>query len=50
MMKSEIEKLSEKVTWKEMTPGTAIYGSGTSVYFHTGSWRVDTPEFIEDKC
>ena len=50
MMKSEIEKLSEKVTWKDMTPGTAIYGSGTSAYFHTGSWRVDTPEFIEDKC
>ena len=49
-MVSDINKLGLDVKWQDLTPGCTIVGSCTAEAFHTGEWRVDTPEFIEDKC
>ena len=46
-MVSDINKLGLDVKWKDLTPGCTIVGSCTAEAFHTGEWRVDTPEFIE---
>ena len=49
-MVSDINKLGLDVKWQDLTPGCTIVGSCTAEVFRTGEWRVDTPEFIEDKC
>ena len=49
-MVSDINKLGLDVKWQDLTPGCTIVGSCTAEAFHTGEWRVDTPEFIEEKC
>ncbi len=49
-MASDIKKITEKCSWQEVTKGTQIYGSSTSVHFNTGEWRTSTPIFHEDKC
>ena len=49
-MLSDINKLGLDVKWQDLTPGCTIVGSCTAEVFHTGEWRVDTPEFIEEKC
>lgn len=49
-MFTDIKKLDERVIWQDLTPGCTIVGGGTSVQFSTGSWRVDTPVFLEEKC
>ena len=42
--------INERTPWEELTPGGEIYESGTAREFDTGTWRTDTPVFIEDKC
>ncbi|MBS4959538.1 MAG: 4Fe-4S binding protein [Clostridiales bacterium] len=49
MMKS-FKDMNENVSWKDITPGGEIYEGGTSKYFRTGDWRIDTPIFIAEKC
>ena len=36
--------------WQETTRGGNICGSGTSRYYKTGGWRVDTPILDLEKC
>ena len=36
--------------WQDTTRGGNIYGSGTSKYYRTGGWRVDTPQFEAARC
>lgn len=50
MIKEELHKLGEQVTWHDITEGCNIYIGGTSKYFNTGEWRTDTPVFIAEKC
>ena len=50
MAKTDISKINESVTWKNITEGCNIFGCGTSKLFNTGEWRVDCPEFIEENC
>ena len=49
-MKTDISKLHLNVSWKDLTPGQYICNAGSSVDFHTGEWRVDTPQFDAEKC
>ena len=49
-MNSDISKLGVDVKWQDLTLGCTIVGGCTSESFNTGEWRVDTPEFIEEKC
>jgi len=50
-MRTDVTKINDQtITWKEITPGANIYARGTSEHFCTGEWRVETPEFIADKC
>ena len=42
--------INEKSTWKEITDGGFIYGSGNSREFLTGEWRTNTPVWDADKC
>ncbi|WP_333860289.1 4Fe-4S binding protein [Clostridium sp.] len=43
-------KINETTKWKDMTDGGNIYLSGNSKEFITGSWRVNKPVFIQEKC
>lgn len=49
-MMTDINKQGIDVKWQDLTVGCGVVGSKTSEEFNTGEWRVDTPEFIEDKC
>ena len=49
-MSIEFKNINENNNWRELTEGCNIYDSGTSEYFNTGEWRVDTPIFIKEKC
>ncbi len=49
-MRSDISKLGVDVKWQDLTLGCTIIGSNTAEEFNTGEWRVDTPEFIVEKC
>lgn len=49
-MVTEISKLTESVKWQDLTNGCGIVGSMTAEAFNTGEWRVDTPEYVADKC
>ncbi len=49
-MLTDMEKVKHQVSWKELTPGCTIVGSGTSVAFNTGDWRVKIPTFLPEKC
>lgn len=49
-MATDISKITEKSPWQELTEGNKVYGGATSVHFHTGEWRTNTPVFDADKC
>lgn len=49
-MKTDISKIHENMKWQDLTIGCNVVGSKTTEEFNTGEWRVDTPEFIADKC
>ncbi len=49
-MKTDIHKINESMSWRDMTRGSMVFASGTSKEFSTGEWRVDTPVFHADKC
>lgn len=49
-MITDIEKQGLDVKWRDMTLGTSIVNAGGAARFMTGEWRVDTPEWIKDKC
>lgn len=49
-MRTDVSKQNEKVKWQDLTPGCRIAGVGTSVAFHTGEWRVNTPVIDMEKC
>ncbi|MCF0133541.1 MAG: 4Fe-4S binding protein [Blautia sp.] len=49
-MRTDISKLHGSVSWKDITDGQYICNPGCSVDFLTGEWRVDTPQFIVEKC
>jgi pyruvate ferredoxin oxidoreductase delta subunit len=42
--------IHENTPWQQLTHGGEIYESATSLAFNTGSWRTQTPVFLEDKC
>ena len=44
------ESINERSTVEELTPGGEIYEPGTARAFNTGTWRTDTPVFIEQAC
>ena len=48
-MKDKI-KITETVSWQDITPGGDIYASGNSTDFVTGDWRVNRPVFDTEKC
>lgn len=45
-----MEHISEQSSWKDMTPGALVYGSGNSVHFNTGVWRTATPIWNAAQC
>lgn len=49
-MATDISKITEQSPWQDITEGTKIYNSATSVAFNTGEWRTQTPIFHADKC
>ncbi|MBR6223280.1 MAG: 4Fe-4S binding protein [Lachnospiraceae bacterium] len=49
-MATDISKITEKSSWKDITMGNQIYGAGTSKAFMTGEWRTQTPVLDESKC
>lgn len=49
-MKSDVNKLGLDCKWQDLTEGMQIYGSETSVHFHTGEWTSVKPELHEDLC
>lgn len=42
--------INERSSWREMTPGAYVYGSGNSEEFITGAWRTEIPVWDEAKC
>lgn len=49
-MLTDVNKITESSPWQDLTTGNQVYGSSTSVAFHTGEWRTNTPVFNPDKC
>ncbi len=49
-MATDITKITETISWKDLDEACNVYAGGTSELFNTGEWRVETPVFIEDKC
>lgn len=48
--KNLMKDMTETAGWKTLTPGAQVYGEGNSVFFNTGDWRVDTPQWDPEKC
>lgn len=44
------KEMTPQVTWREITPGCAIFEGGTSVDVQTGDWRTKKPVIDWDKC
>ena len=42
--------INKDSSYKEMTPGGAVYEAGNSREFKTGDWRSTKPIYIEEKC
>lgn len=49
-MATDLKKLSETCSWRDLTEGMQIYEGGTSAQFHTGEWTATKPEFCKEKC
>jgi pyruvate ferredoxin oxidoreductase delta subunit len=49
-MNIKAKDINENTSWKDMTPGCAIYEPMTSATVNTGNWRTMKPIFIEEKC
>ena len=49
-MATDISKLVETCSWRDLTEGMQIYEGGTSAKFHTGEWTAVKPEFDAEKC
>ena len=51
MAKQKISEMyPDTIKWQDTVPGAGVVGGGTSYEVETGEWRVDCPEFIEEKC
>ena len=46
----DVTKITESITWMDITEGGKIEAAGNSRLFNTGEWRVNTPVFIAEKC
>ncbi len=42
--------MTSQVTWRNITPGGAIFEGGTSQVVETGDWRTMKPVLDMDKC
>ena len=42
--------MTSQVTWRDITPGGAIFEGGTSQVVETGDWRTMKPGLDMDKC
>ena len=42
--------MTPQVTWRDITPGGAIFEGGTSQVVETGDWRTMKPVLDFDKC
>ena len=49
-MSMKAKDIHENITWKEITPGGAVYEGGTAAMFNTGEWRTMIPRFVAEKC
>lgn len=49
-MSWQASEMTPTVTWREITPGCAIFEGGTSVAVETGDWRTQKPVLDWDKC
>ena len=45
-----VKDMTSQVTWKDITPGGAIFEGGTSQVVETGDWRSMKPVLDVDKC
>lgn len=48
--KNLMEGINTESTWREITDGGFIYGSGNSRTFLTGEWRTNAPVWNPYKC
>ncbi|MDO9529868.1 MAG: 4Fe-4S binding protein [Syntrophales bacterium] len=37
-------------TWQELTPGGMVFRPGSTMGYHTGSWRAEKPVYDNSKC
>lgn len=49
-MKIDLNKLTEKCSWKNLTEGMQMYAPGTSIHFNTGEWTTIKPVYHANKC
>ncbi len=49
-MKINLDKLTEKCAWTDVTEGMQMYAPGTSEYFMTGEWSSIKPVYLVEKC
>lgn len=49
-MKHLAKDMTPEVTWRDITPGGAIFEGGTSETVQTGDWRTIKPVLDADKC
>ena len=47
---ADIDKLSKKHKWHELTTAMTIDEGGTSKQFNTGEWSSIKPKVIEEEC
>ena len=48
-MATDMNKLNESCSWKDLTEGMQIYEGGTSAKFHTGEWTAVKPD-VHSAC
>jgi len=49
-MKINLENLTEKCAWTDLTEGMQMYAPATSAHFKTGEWSTIKPVYLTDKC
>ena len=43
-------KVTEQISWKDLSQAGAICEGGTAEMFNTGEWRSMIPAWVQEKC
>lgn len=49
-MEDTVTKAIDQITWQEVEAGGVITEPGNASSYHTGTWRSQRPQYLEERC